>query len=79
MIKNVFITLIATVLITIIFFIIPNKSNISDYVMIPIIVALSVKYIFGDWDIGSKYSWSDVLYFALIICMSILTLKILEN
>ena len=44
--------------------------------MIPLIVALSVKYIYGDWDRGSEYSLSD---FIVIIVISILTLKVLDS
>jgi len=79
MFKKVFICLFASIFFTLIFFIIPNKSNISDYYIIPLIVALIVKYIFGDWDNGSKYSYIDVLYFLLIIILSILTIKFLYN
>ncbi len=79
MIKTIGITFILTILVTTIFFIIPNKSNIRNVFIIPLIVALIVKYIFGDWDKGSVYSWSDVLYFLLIILVSILTLKVLQK
>lgn len=46
--------------------------------MIPLLVALSVKYVYGDWDKGSKYSMSDISYFLAIIVISVLTLKVLD-
>ena len=77
--KTIIITIILTILVTTIFFILPNKSNIKDVFIVPLIVALIVKYIFGDWDKGSVYSRSDVIYFLLIILVSILSLKILQK
>ena len=79
MIKTIGITIILTILVTTIFFILPNRSNIKDVFIVPLIVALIIKYIFGDWDTGSAYSWSDILYFLLIILVSILSLKILQK
>ena len=77
--KTIIITIILTILVTTIFFILPNKSNIRDVFIVPLIVALIVKYIFGDWDKGSAYSRSDVIYLLLIILVSILTLKVLQK
>ena len=71
-------TILCSILITLFFLLIPNKSNITDLFMIPLIACLILKYSIGDWDIGSKYSWSDVLYFIIIILTSILTIKILK-
>lgn len=79
MLRTIGITIILSILVTTLFFILPNKSNISDVFIVPFIVALVVKYIFGDWDKGSAYSWSDILYFLLIILVSILTLKLLQK
>ena len=79
MIRKIIDCLLIAILITIIFFIIPNKSNISKYFIVPLIVALSIKYIYGDWDTGSKYSLSDISYFLAIFVISIITLKLLDS
>ena len=73
--KNIIFTILASILVTLIFLIIPNRSNISDLIIIPLIACILLKYCIGDWDKGSIYSWSDVSYFAIIILISILTIK----
>ena len=76
--KNL-VVLLFSILLSIVFYYIPNKSNIDDLYIVPIIVALIIKYIFGDWDKGSIYSYSDIWYFLLILSVSIATLKLLNN
>ena len=63
-----------TILITILFLMIPNKSNFPKEVMIPILVAGITKYSLGDWD--KKYIWThlDILYWISIITTSIVTI-----
>tara|TARA_B100001057_G_C22227142_1_gene710558 strand:- start:304 stop:552 length:249 start_codon:yes stop_codon:yes gene_type:complete len=70
--------ILASIIFSWFFYVIPNNSNINKIIIIPIIVALVVKYIFGDWDYGSKYSWYDVIYFIVIILFSIITIKTLD-
>ena len=60
-------TIIFVVLITLLFKNIPNKSNFPKKYIIPIIVLGLTKYIIGDWDKGSSWSYSDVSYVTLIL------------
>ena len=63
-----------TILITILFLIIPNKSNFPKEIVIPILVAGITKYSLGDWD--KKYKWThlDILYWISIIGASVVTI-----
>ena len=76
---NVILLLIVTILITYCLYIIPNKSNINKYYIIPIISFLIVKYTIGDLDKGSMYSFSDLLHLAIIISTSIVYILILDK
>jgi len=77
--KSIILTIFASILVTLFFILIPNKSNISDLIIIPILACMILKYCIGDWDYGSIYSLSDVLYFVVIIITSIGTIKFLKN
>lgn len=77
--KSIILTIFASILVTLFFILIPNKSNISDLIIIPIIACIIVKYCIGDWDYGSIYSLSDVFYFIVIIITSTATIKLIEN
>jgi len=72
-------TIIASIILTIIFYHIPNKSNFNKYYIIPLIVFLIIKYIIGDWDKGYSYTYKDIIYLISIIIVSILTIYILSN
>ena len=63
-----------TILITILFLMIPNKSNFPKEIIIPILVAGITKYSLGDWD--KKYKWThlDILYWISIIGASVVTI-----
>lgn len=63
-----------TIFITILFLMIPNKSNFPKEIMIPILVAGITKYSLGDWD--KKYEWTylDILYWISIITTSLATI-----
>ena len=63
-----------TILITILFLMIPNKSNFPKEIVIPILVAGITKYSLGDWD--KKYKWThlDILYWISIIGASVVTI-----
>ena len=67
-------TIVFTIIITILFLMIPNKSNFPKEIMIPILVAGITKYSLGDWD--KKYIWTqlDILYWISIITTSITTI-----
>ena len=53
-----------------ILFIIPNKSNFPHEYIIPLIVAMLIKYILGDIDKGYVWSYSDVIYWIYILILS---------
>jgi len=59
---------------TLVLSLIPNQSNFSNYIMIPLIVALFTKYSFGDWDEGYQWSQSDIFYWVSLFGFSVLTL-----
>ena len=63
-----------TILTTISFLMIPNKSNFPKEIIIPILVAGITKYSLGDWD--KKYKWThlDILYWISIISASVVTI-----
>ena len=52
---------------------IENKSNISSYVYIPLMVSLIVKYVIGDWDENFQFSYMDILFFGYILAISVCT------
>ena len=64
-------TIVFTIIITILFLMIPNKSNFPKEIIIPILVAGITKYSLGDWD--KKYIWTqlDILYWISIIATSV--------
>ena len=70
LIKNV----ILNVLLTLFFLPFPNKSNISSYIILPIIVSLQCKYILGDLDKGFQWSLSDIVYWISLFGFSIVTI-----
>lgn len=67
-------TIVFTILTTILFLMIPNKSNFPKEIIIPILVAGITKYSLGDWD--KKYKWThlDILYWISIISASVVTI-----
>ena len=78
-IKKTLLLIIFTILATILFFLIPNKSNINKLIIIPLIVYLLAKFLIGDFDKESTYSASDIYHFSIIILVSISTLLLLTN
>jgi len=72
-------TIVFTVLITLLFLIIPNKSNFPKQVIVPILVAGITKYSLGDWD--KNYIWSslDILYWLSIISTSLATIYLYQK
>ena len=65
-------------LLSILFFLIPNKSNFNNYIIIPLINILIIKYICGDLDRGYIFSYQDLLFLLIIISITILTLYLLK-
>ena len=77
--NKILITCILSILLSIILYFIPNKSNYSQYFMIPIIVILLIKYTLGDWDKGYIYTHKDILFYLILGSISILTIFILTK
>ena len=73
--NKVICTFIFTILITLFFNNIENKSNIPCEYIVPLITAGIIKYIIGDWDVGSKWSYKDILYFISILLISFVITK----
>ena len=64
--KILFIIIVAIIL-TILFYLIPNKSNFPKKIMIPLIVSLIIKYSIGDLDRGYQWTVSDIYYWMMIL------------
>jgi len=77
--NKIIITCILSILLSIILFLIPNKSNYSRYFMIPIIVILLIKYTLGDWDKGYIYTYKDILFYLILGLISIVTIYLLNK
>lgn len=77
--NKIIITCILSVLFSIILYLIPNKSNYSKYVMIPLITILLIKYIIGDWDKGYIYTYKDILFYLILGLISIVTIYLLKK
>ena len=71
-------TISFVIFLTIVFSFIKNKSNFSSYLIVPVIVSLLTKYVYGDWDVGFVWSQLDILYLSSLIGTSLLTLKLVE-
>lgn len=74
-----FVTIILTIVTTLLLLLIPNKSNFPKQIIIPILVAIFVKYSSGDWD--KKYVWtnSDIVFWITIFVTSLLTIIVNDN
>ena len=72
-------TIVFSIFASILLFNIKNRSNISSYIAIPILVALLTKYILGDWDKGFQWSFLDIPYWISIIGSSYSVVYILTN
>jgi hypothetical protein len=72
-------TIIYSIIATIVLFNIENSSNLSSFIMIPLIVALLTKYILGDWDSGFRWSMLDIPYWVTIIATSYFVIYIISQ
>jgi|TARA_B100001540_G_C15654889_1_gene572814 L-cystine uptake protein TcyP (sodium:dicarboxylate symporter family) len=68
-------TIVLAVTLTLLFKQIRNKSNMPKEMIIPVIVALIVKYVLGDWDSGYSWTVSDIIYWLTIITTSYIIIK----
>ena len=68
-------TIVLAVTLTLLLKQIRNKSNMPKEMIIPVIVALIVKYVLGDWDSGYSWTVSDIIYWVTIITTSYMIIK----
>ena len=73
------VTIISTIFATSLLLLIPNKSNFPKQIIVPILVAIFVKYSLGDWD--KKYVWtkSDIVFWITIFVTSLLAIIANDN
>ena len=72
-------TVLLTIIITVVLNNIPNNSNIPNRIIVPLISALLVKYIIGDWDTGYVFTYMDIFYWVVIIVISNYITKVLHH
>tara|TARA_E500000178_G_C16673223_1_gene595991 strand:+ start:34 stop:282 length:249 start_codon:yes stop_codon:yes gene_type:complete len=77
--NNINKTFLSTVFLSLLLFMFRNKSNFAPEYIIPIIVALLVKYLLGDWDKGYTWSSLDIQYWLFILIISYITIIIIKN
>lgn len=77
--NKIIISCLLSILLSVIFYYIPNKSNYSKYIMIPLIVILLIKYTMGDWDKGYIYSHKDILFYLVLYLVSTITIFMLTK
>lgn len=56
-----------------------NMSNLSPYIIIPIITALTAKYFIGDIDQGFTFSIYDILYWGILLASSAITIFLFQT
>jgi hypothetical protein len=66
--------IVVNVLVTLFLMTFTNKSNFSEYLVIPLISSLFVKYTIGDFDVGYQWTVSDIYYWTLLVVTSITTI-----
>ena len=62
-----------------IFLLFPNKSNVSIYIIIPVITSLQAKYLLGDLDKGYQWTVSDIFYWVSLYSSSVVTIWIYKT
>jgi hypothetical protein len=67
------------VMLTLFFLPFPNKSNISAYIILPVITSLQCKYLLGDLDKGFQWSLTDIVYWVSLVGFSIVTIWIYKK
>lgn len=61
---------------TIILLLFENKSHIHTEYLIPALVGLKIIYIFGDFDRDDSYTLSDLIYWSVVLLVSLIIVKI---
>lgn len=74
-IKNILLVIVTTLF----FLPFPNKSNISLYIIIPVITTLQAKYLLGDLDKGYQWTVSDIFYWLSLYSSSVVTIWIYKT
>ena len=75
----IIISIVYTIGITMMYLLFKNNSNIPSRYIIPILVTLQIKYVFGDWDKGYSYTSLDILYWGCLLALSYLTVHVGET
>lgn len=76
---RIVLTILLAIFLTIVLYLLKNRSNISSQLAVPILVALLTKYVIGDWDKGFQWSALDLPYWVSIFSVSYVTLFIISN
>lgn len=74
MLKKIILIVLLSVLLTIVLSSIQNKSNFQRRYIIPIIVALILKYLVGDLDKGYVYTINDVYFWLIVLLVPYVTI-----
>ena len=77
--NKIYISIFLTLLFTTILYFIPDKSNYSKYFMIPLMIVLFIKYIYGDWDKGYIYTIKDIYYYFILVLTSMINIYLLKK
>ena len=72
-------TLLFIITSTMVINIFPNKSNIPNKYIIPVIMALQAKYYFGDWDKGYSFTNIDIVFWICCLTLSFFVIKVQNN
>jgi ACR3 family arsenite efflux pump ArsB len=76
---RILVTLLFTICVTIVLFVIKNRSNISVFIIIPVIASLLTKYTLGDWDKDYQFTILDIAYWISILSVSYCTICLLSK
>ena len=76
--NKILLTIILSIFISFLLFLVKNKSNFPKQYIIPFITAMLIKYIQGDWD--KNYTWSnlDIVYLLTIFLVSYITILLFQ-
>ena len=77
--NRIFMTILFSIFASILLFNVKNHSNISPYIIIPLIASLLTKYSVGDWDKGFQWSVLDIYYWISVVGSSYGTIYYLNR
>jgi len=67
---RILVTVIFSICISLVLVNIENRSNLSSFIIIPLLTMLITKYVLGDWDMGFQWTILDMFYWISIIFTS---------